>query len=423
MKTLDGHLPFRRTLEVWLAVAVFALILFSQPLWAQKSKTRTVGNSTTTVKASADDAATQTLLQESVGTPDAYLNYEAWAVCDAGLRQDIRRAFAEAGKRPVQNIPSELRDSIIVIGLLKTSGIYDLFQVICDGNVFAKPQLRTLLNNPLQSRLSQPMIFSTNGAAPIPSYCHKIFLPLQKTRLLSFLAKQPTYFPATAKQVLLNVPEYAGTNLLVFAANYTVVSRMRELITPSKRTEQLEKAEQECDAPDLIKKYIRKNQPVPADLLVSQDCKIVFEYYSRLAKIPPISNVYVLAKRPTDEEKHLNKKLGIIGVVSLPAPTKEQQDDPDYLRKALVSPLAIGTLTASELQTIPTQVFTTDSKGTKIYEQGSIENTSAKTMLEYISTTTYWRDATNLLRKDVAVDLPYLRARLQKELENESGKK
>jgi hypothetical protein len=264
-----------------------------------------------------------------------------------------------------------------------------------------------------------------NGtAAPTPSYCHTIFSPLPKTRLLSFVAKQPANFPTTAKKILMNVSEYTGGNLALFRAEYRVVRRMRELFTPSiNRTEQLEKAEQECYETDLIKKFILKKQPVPSELLSSEHGKIIYEYYSRLAKITLISNVYILTKRPTDEEKRMNTKLSIIGVVSLPAPTKEQQDDKDYLRKALASPLMIGTLTASELQAIPTQVFTIDSKGVRIYVQGSIEDTNAKTMLEYIASTTYRSDAINLLRNDIAVDLPHLRARIQKELENELEKK
>ena len=340
------------------------MLLVLLPANAQKARKQAPSNTTA-----------HSISRSPFATPDLGVDCVAWRVCDTALVGQVCRSVSVRPKSELIVFGIPMEDST-------RGSAYYLTWIQVGTTILTKAHITSLLGAGLQERIAAPL-----AKTGLPMYCHQMLPPLERLAVLRTMQK--CNFPQilTDKQALMNLTGYAYSNIALYSADWFFKHRLRARLTPTlMRTEALEVAEQECSETDDIKKRIQKRQPVPAVMLESKACIIVKEYYARLISEANIESLYIVMEKLAGDTLLLGEPH-IIGVVALPFASREQQNDPNYLAKAFASPLAIGTLTANELAAIPTKEFrTNDSTGTKIMIGESIENTEARTMLEYLQT-------------------------------------
>lgn len=172
--------------------------------------------------------------------------------------------------------------------------------------------------------------------------------------------------------------------ILVNIGDGNLVSRLREEFTPGlQRTAALEQAENNCRNTTAIKTAISERKPIPQDWINDTenpaDCETVKNFYIALAALPRIGGVAMLASIRN------NKPDTLIGLIATQAFSHDNQEK---MNSAFVSSLAspVLTLSASQLKSIPTQVFEQDdSTGTRREVRGSmyIGDKAEKTLFDY----------------------------------------
>lgn len=174
-----------------------------------------------------------------------------------------------------------------------------------------------------------------------------------------------------------------NSDAIVNIGDWNLVSRLREEFTPGlKRTEALEQAEIRCRNTTAIKTAISEREPIPQDWINNTenlaDCETVKNFYTTLATMPRIGGVAVLASIRN------NKPDTLIGLLALQAPPSGQRQDNAHFASSLASPILA--LSASQLKSIPTQVFERDdSTGTRREVWGSMHiwDSTQKTLYDY----------------------------------------
>lgn len=172
--------------------------------------------------------------------------------------------------------------------------------------------------------------------------------------------------------------------IVMTMSDWGLVQRLREEFTPGlKRSEALEQAEMRCQYANDIRSAIHERKPIPQDWIEktenSADCETVKNFYIALATMPRIGGVAMLASIRN------NKPDTLIGLLALQAPSRDKQGkvNPSFAG-SLASPIL--TLSAQQLQNIPTQVFERDdSTGARVEVRGSMNiwDTTQKTLYDY----------------------------------------
>lgn len=174
-----------------------------------------------------------------------------------------------------------------------------------------------------------------------------------------------------------------NSSAIVNMGDWNLVSRLREEYTPGlQRNEALEQAENNCPNTTAIKTAISERKPIPQDWINQTenpaDCETVKNFYIALATMPRIGGVAVLASIRN------NKPDTLIGLLALQVPPYGQQQVEAHFISTLASPIL--TLSASQLKSIPTQVFERDdSTGTRREVRGSMHiwDSTQKTLYDY----------------------------------------
>jgi hypothetical protein len=204
------------------------------------------------------------------------------------------------------------------------------------------------------------------------------------------------------KSYLHRVHYYRYSKIRVFEADSASTLRFREVLTPAlPKTPDLLEAERNCPTTDEIRRRTEQELPIfnPTISKNKDDCEAVRDYYTANAAVIRIGRVFVIT---TKEEK--GAEALIIGAVSVPKGTQEQEADPNWLIYALDSPITAGILDADDLRAISTK-----EKNGK--DKGSLAKPLGATMFEHCKARlkqNQFKDVTQRLYPQFSPEITYL---------------
>lgn len=329
---------------------------------------------------SKDDALSANALCNDCTNEVARRN-PVWKVKNAVLHEQLQRFMLALGRTLPPESLTPMAE-VILQGEAKKNGKYSLVAIRIGNEVATRQDIYNTMPSGWLDILDGPV--SDNGER---NYAFEI-LPAsvqeqERLRIAELAIQSGAY---AGRSVLRRIDYYRFAGYAIYEVDGAVARRLRESITPGlARSPALEIAEQECTNTDDIKKRISKKQPVPTAMIDEggspQDCQTVMNYYTALAGLVRIGSAYLV----------VNERLAsptIVGLVSTAAVLETTQElmGRDIHRNLLSSPISSGVLDSADLVAFPTYEYEKDgSTGKYVPVRGSMEETRAKNLYEYLS--------------------------------------
>jgi hypothetical protein len=313
-------------------------------------------------------------------TSDAARRNPVWSVTSTALREQLQRFMLALGRKLPPESLTPTAD-VIVQGEAKMNGKYSLVAIRIGNDVATRLDIQNTM----------PLGWRDILAVPINSYGERGYafevLPAsvqeqQRLQIAELAIQSGAY---SGKSTLYNVAQYSFAGYAIYEVDAAVARRLRETFTPGlPRSAGLEAAEQECTNTDDIKKRISKKQLVPTAMIDEggspQDCELVLSYYTQLASLTRIGSAYLVVNERTASPKI----VGLVSTIAVSETTRELLGR-DIHSNLLFSPLSVGVLDSADLAAFPTYEYEKDDfTGKYVPVRGSMEETSAKNLYEYL---------------------------------------
>lgn len=314
-------------------------------------------------------------------TSDAARRSPVWSVKSTALHEQLQRFMLALGRKLPPEYLTPTAD-VIVQGEAKKNGRYSLVAIRIGNEVATRQDIYNTMPSGWLDILEGPV--SENGER---NYVFEV-LPAsvqeqERLRIAELAIQSGAY---AGRSVLRRIDNYRFAGYAIYEVDAPVARRLRETITPGlARSPALDIAEQECTNTDDIKKRISKKQPVPTAMIDEggspQDCQTVLNYYTALASLVRIGSAYIVV----NERLASPKIVGLVSTVAVSETTRELLRQ-DIHSNLLSSPISSGVLDSSDLVAFPTYEYEKDgSTGKYVPVRGSMEETRAKNLYEYLS--------------------------------------
>lgn len=313
-------------------------------------------------------------------TSDTARRNPVWKVKNTVLHEQLRRFMLALGRTlPPESLTPTAE--VILQAEAKKNGKYSLVAIRIGNEVATRQDIYNTMPSGWLDILEGPV--SENGERNYAFEVLPASVQEQERLQIAELALQSGAY--TGKSTLRNFAHYRFAGYAIYEVSTSASVRLRESLTPGLlRTGALVTAEHECTNTDDIKRRISKKQPVPTAMIDDgsspQDCETVRNYYTALAGLVRIGSAYLVVNERTASPKI----VGLVSTVAVSETTREIMGK-DIHGNLLSSPISTGILDSTDLVAFPTHEYEKDdSTGQFLPVHGSMEETSAKNLYEYL---------------------------------------